>query len=80
MKMMQRIAALEAKSGKGFPHVVLWAVGRSFDDALATSQKLEGSDSRLLIELCFVGDRELTPEQLAERAKAYAWADELEAA
>jgi len=80
MRMKQRIAALESKGGKGLPHVVLWAVGRSFDEALAQSQKLEGSDSRLLIELCFVGGPDLTPEQLSERAKAHAWADELEAA
>lgn len=80
MRLRQRIEALETKGGRGLPHVVLWGVSRSFDEALATSQKLDGADSRLLIELCFVGDHELTPEQLAERAKAYAWADELEAA
>lgn len=80
MRLRQRLEALETNGGGGLPHVVLWAVGRSFDEALATSQKLDGADSRLLIELCFVGDRELTPEQLAERAKANAWADELEAA
>jgi len=80
MRLHQRLEALEAKGGKGIPHIVLWGVGRSFDEALATSQKLDGADSRLLIELAFVGDRELTPEQLAERVKAHAWADELEAA
>lgn len=80
MRMKQRIAALEAKGGKGLPHVVVWSVGRSFDEALASSQKLEGADSRLLIEWCFVDGPDLTPEQLAERAKAHAWADELEAA
>lgn len=80
MRMKQRIAALEAKGGKGLPHVVLWAAGDSFDEALARSQKLEGADSRLLIELCFVGGPELTADELAERAKAHAWANELEAA
>lgn len=80
MRMKQRIEALEAKGGKGLPHVVVWAAGQSFDEALASSQKLEGADSRLLIERSIVDGPELTPEQLAERAKAHAWADELEAA
>ena len=80
MRTKQRIAALEAKGGKGLPHVVLWSAGRLFDETLAASQKHSDADSRLLIELCFVDGPDLTPEQLAERAKAHAWADELEAA
>lgn len=80
MRMKQRIAALEAKGGKGLPHVVMWHSGRSFDEALAQSHTVEGADSRLLIELCFVGGPDLTQEQLAERAKAHAWAEELEIA
>lgn len=80
MRTKQRIEALEAKGGKGLPHVVVWAAGRSFDEALAKSQRSDGADSRLLIELCFVDGPELTPEQLAEQAKAHAWANELEAA
>jgi len=49
MRLHQRLEALEAKGGKGIPHIVLWGVGRSFDEALATSQKLDGADSRLLL-------------------------------
>lgn len=79
MKLRQRIEALETKGGDGLAHVVLWSAGWSFDDCLARSAPHKDASSRLLIELAFVGDETLTPEQLADRAKAYAWADELEA-
>lgn len=79
MRLKQRLEALETKGGSGLPHVVLWSAGWSFDDCLAQSTPHDGADSRLLIELAFVGGEPLTPEQLADRAKAYAWADELDA-
>lgn len=80
MRMKQRIAALEAKGGSGLSHVVVWKPDHSFDDCLANSFKPVNSGSRMLIELKFVGGPDLTPVQLAERDKAYSWADELEAA
>ena len=80
MRMRQRLEALETKGGDGLPHVVLWAAGWSFDDCLARSTPHKDASSRMLIELAFVGGEPLTPEQLADRAKAYAWAEELEAA
>ena len=80
MRLRQRIQALETKDGDGLSHVVLWRAGWSFDDCLAQSAPHKDASSRLLIELAFVGGEPLTPEQLADRAKAYAWADELEAA
>ena len=49
------------------------------DLVLAKPQQPDDPASRLLIELAFVGDDALTPEQLAQQAQAYAWADELEA-
>ena len=79
MRLRQRIEALETKGGSGLAHVVLWSAGWSFDDCLARSAQPKDASSRLLIELAFVGDKTSTPKHLTERAKAYAWADELEA-
>lgn len=79
MRLRQRLEVLETKGESGLSHVVLWAAGWSFDDCLARSAPHKDASSRLLIELAFVGDEPLTPEQLAARAKAYSWADELEA-
>ena len=80
MRLQQRIEALETKDGGGLTHVVLWSAGWSFDECLARSTTDKAASSRLLIELAFVGGEPLTPEPLADRSKAYAWADELEAA
>lgn len=79
MKLRQRLSALETRGGRGVPHVVLWHAKQSFDECLANSTKLKDADSCSLIEMACHGGPTLTPEQLAERAKAYAWADELEA-
>ena len=80
MRLRPRMTALETKGGAHSPHVVLWGMGQTFADALAGSPHPEVATWRLLIELSFMGDDPLTPEQIAEQAKAYAWADELEAA
>ena len=80
MRMRQRLEALETKGESGLPHVVLWSAGWSFYDCLARSAGHENASSHLLIELAFVGGEPLTAQQLADRAKAYAWVDELEAA
>ena len=79
MRLRQRLEALETKGGGGLPHVVMWSARWSFDDCLARSTLHENASSRLLIELAFVDGEPLTAEQLADRAKAYAWSDELEA-
>lgn len=79
MRLRQRLEGLETKGGSGLSHVVLWGAGSSFDDCLARSAPHKDASSRLLIELAFVNGEPLTPEQLADRAKAYAWANELEA-
>lgn len=80
MRMRQRLEALDTKRGSGLPHVVLWSAGWSFDDCLDRSTPHQCATSRMLIELAFVGGEPLTAEQLADPAKAYAWAEELEAA
>jgi hypothetical protein len=80
MRLHKRLGALETKGGGDLPHVVLWGAGWSFDDCLARSAPHKDASSRLLIELACVDGEPLTPEQLADRAKAYAWAGELEAA
>ena len=80
MRLRQRLMALETAGGAHASHVVLWGTGQPFADALACSPHTAAATSRMLIELSFMGDDPLTPEQMAEQAKAYAWADELEAA
>ena len=78
MRLRQRLTALETQGGMCAPHVVLWHTDQSFDEAMAKSQRPDGPVSRLLIELAFIDDATLTPEQLAQQAKAYAWSDNLE--
>ena len=80
MRLRQRLIALETAGGAHAPDVVLWGAGQSFPDALASSPHAAAATSRMLIELSFMGDDPLTSEQMAEQAKAYAWADELEPA
>ena len=80
MRLRQRLMALETAGGAHAPHVVLWGTCQSFADALASLPHTAAATSRMLIELSFMGDDPLTPKQMAEQAKAYAWADELEAA
>ena len=80
MRLRQRLRALETSGNNGLPHVVLWSVNESFEECLSRSAKNDSATSHLLIELAFVGEEPLTPEQLAEQAKAYAWAEQLEAA